>query len=296
MNDTVLYPLKLMPLPCAKIWGGTRLSAYGKPLPENGDGIPQEIPSKLGESIELTLGACGESVIANGKHAGSGLGKYLSLIGQNIDELPVVVKLIDAEKPLSVQVHPRKTELWYVIESEPDAEIIYGLEDNFDREQFEAALKDGDPGALLHREKIRAGEFYMLPSGLIHALGGGVLVAEFQQNDAETQRLYDYGRDRELHVSAALDTVERLGISKKGDGIAVMGISECEFFSVKKIDITESAVISAEDMPLFFICVDCDGDCTAAGDRLCRGDSYFLPRGCTAQLRGKNITLLTMTW
>lgn len=295
-----LLPLRLRPIPTAKVWGGSRLSGrYGKPMPAAPDPESADGVIRLGETLELV--SCGgvSNVIVGGRYGGRTLSEYLCAEGLGDGTLPVTVKYIDAGEALSVQVHPKKTELWYIVEADSDAGIIYGFEGSFlsdggfDREGFVRAARDGSIGRLLHRIPVRAGEFYMIPSGLVHALGGGILAAEFQQSDSVTLRAWDFGRDRPVQTEEAADAVSRLGIYKLGDGIAEPGLAECEYFSVKRYFSDGDLSVKAEDGMLFLTCVRGSG--SICGDKLCRGDSFLLPAGGTAYIAGNDLTLLTMS-
>jgi mannose-6-phosphate isomerase len=227
------YPLLLEPILKAKVWGGRRLAGYGKPVPDD---------TLVGESWEVadlsaTMptgggGGAARSVIANGPLAGRTLHEALmrwkaDLVGErweDTDEFPLLVKLIDAGEHLSVQVHPTpeyaaghpdaqvKTESWFIIEAEPHAELYLGVEPGVDRRALDQAVSSGRIQDVLRTVPAIAGECHHLPSGTVHALGAGVLVAEIQSPSDTTFRLYDwtaeYGRQaRELHVEAALDSL-----------------------------------------------------------------------------------------
>ncbi len=226
------YPLLLEPILKAKVWGGQRLAAYGKTLPR---GVA------VGESWEVAdLGAtmpsggggdAARSVITNGPLAGHTLNDALGewgagLVGEQwseIDDFPLLVKLIDAREHLSVQVHPTalyaathpdahvKTESWFVIDAEPGAELYLGLAADVGEADLAAAVSSGRVPDVLRAVPAIPGECHHLPSGTVHALGAGILVAEVQSPSDTTFRLYDwtdeYGRQpRELHVDAALDS------------------------------------------------------------------------------------------
>ncbi len=228
------YPLLLEPILKTKVWGGRRLADFGKDLPE---------AEMVGESWEVAdLGAtmpsgggggAARSVITNGPLEGRTLNEALRLWGPALvgnrwgdaDDFPLLVKLIDAREHLSVQVHPTpafaaahleakvKTESWFVIAAEPGAELYLGLAPNADRAAGARAVSAGHVPEVLRAVPAVPGECHHLPSGTIHALGAGVLVAEVQSPSDTTFRLYDwteeYGRPpRELHIDAALDSIE----------------------------------------------------------------------------------------
>jgi mannose-6-phosphate isomerase len=227
------YPLLLEPLLKTKVWGGRRLADYGKSIPHG---------TLVGESWEVadldaTMpsgggGGAARSVIVNGPMAGHTLHEALQrwgagLVGERwgeADEFPLLVKLIDAREHLSVQVHPTpeyaaahpdahvKTESWFIIEAEPGARLYLGLQAHVDQAALRRAVSEGRVPDVLRAVPAVAGECHHLPSGTVHALGAGVLVAEVQSPSDTTFRLYDwtteYGRHRrELHVEAALESI-----------------------------------------------------------------------------------------
>lgn len=258
------YPLRLKPVLKDALWGGdTLIFKYGK----------QSDINRLAESWELALHAEGMSIIENGEYAGMTLARYLG-IERDCDgryDFPLLVKYIDARKKLSVQVHPNKTELWYIVEAAEGAQLVYGLKKDFNETSFRAALNEGKLDDLLHYIYIRAGEFYLLPSGLIHAIGGGILIAEFQQNSNITYRVYDYNRGREIHTGAAIDTIKRL--NENGD---YSGMTECEYFSVEK-KLIHGEQIKVNDTFAHILCLDGSG--TIGGEPAQKGSSYFIPQG-----------------
>jgi mannose-6-phosphate isomerase len=218
------YPLKFKPIFKERIWGGRRLAElFGKPLPE---GV------KIGESWELADLPGDKSVIANGELAGMTVGevtrKYpAEIMGRKefAGEFPLLVKLLDAQEVLSVQVHPDeetcrrrgkgepKTECWYIIEAMAGAVIYKGLRPGVTRAAFEAAIADGTAAELLRKVEVRAGECHFLPAGTPHAIGAGLLIAEVQTPSDTTYRVFDWGRvddsgrPRELHITDALESI-----------------------------------------------------------------------------------------
>ncbi len=282
MKETMCYPYRLRPVYKTAIWGGTRLEeAYGKNAPEH----------PLAESWELTLREEEKNIIENGVYAGQTLDCCFS--GNNF---PLLVKFLDAAHPLSVQVHPEKCELWYIMEAKPGAKIVYGLKEPFDEARFCQAVKEGTLEDLLHYESVRAGEFYYIPSGLLHAIGDGIVIAEIQQNSGITYRVYDYHRGRELHIPQAVETLRTLGISRAGDGGAIPGVHRCEHFSVEKIQLSQGETWIGKMPPsspwCHLLCVAGEGRMFRAGEgrwemdeydmTVCQGDSLLLPAGLLA--------------
>jgi len=222
----MLYPLKFEPILKDKIWGGTKLkSLFGKAA----------VSDKLGESWELSGYEADESVVTNGFLAGNNLPELIEiymgeLVGDKIyDEyglyFPLLFKLIDANENLSIQVHPGdevaaerhnsygKTEMWYVVDADQGSELIIGFSKNCSRDEYLDALDEGLVEDLLQKVPVKKGDVFFIPSGLVHAIGKGVVVAEIQQSSDITYRIYDYkrtddqGNERELHTEQALDVI-----------------------------------------------------------------------------------------
>lgn len=216
-------PLIFTPLLKVRVWGGERLKSRAP-------GAPAE---PVGESWEIADHDADTTVVAAGPHAGKSLHELLvedkeGLCGAAVDpaspdRFPLMLKLIDPATDLSVQVHPNdayageqvagelgKTEAWYVLDAEPGGQIYRGLKEGVTREQFRSALDDGSVTNLLQAVPVKAGDVAFLPSGMVHALGGGVRIAEIQQNSDTTYRVFDWnrvgldGNPRELHVDHAL--------------------------------------------------------------------------------------------
>ena len=221
-----LYPLKFIPDARERIWGGDYLAKkLGKPFDEDFAGKP------VGESWELTVRAKENSTIANGAHRGRNLSDLIAEYGTQLTgtdfpkKFPLLIKLLDANDDLSIQVHPNddyaariendcgKTEMWYIVDADEGAEIICGLADGMDAKGFAGAVAEGRTLDALKRRRVHPGDVYFIPAGLPHAIGKGILIAEIQQNCDLTYRVYDYdridasGNKRELHVDKALDVV-----------------------------------------------------------------------------------------
>ena len=222
-----IHPLKFKPIPKRRIWGGRTLETmFGKELP------PDE---PIGESWELADLEEGQSVVAEGPAAGRTLGELVREWGTDLlgraelfeGRFPLLIKFLDARENLSVQVHPDrayverhdedarlKNEAWYVLDADPGGCIYRGLEPGVDRAQFREAIEAGTVESLMHRIDVHAGESYYLPSGTLHALGAGVVVAEIQTPSDTTFRVFDWnrvdrktGKPRRLHVEQALECI-----------------------------------------------------------------------------------------
>ncbi|MDE6020266.1 MAG: class I mannose-6-phosphate isomerase [Ruminococcus sp.] len=203
------------------IWGGDRLKKlFGK----------ESDCKSIAESWELSCNKDGSSTIINGSDAGLAINEYIEKYGaenilgrlcRSIDDVPII-KLIDAKESLSIQVHPDdeyaqskgfpcgKSEMWYVIDAEDGAEIVYGVKKELTQEKFENHINGGTLEEILNFVPVKKGDVFYIPAGTLHAIGGGILIAEVQQNSNLTYRVYDYnrrdseGRLRELHIEDAI--------------------------------------------------------------------------------------------
>mgnify|MGYP006296245383 CR=1 FL=1 len=222
----VLYPLKFSPIIKDKIWGGERLK----------NELNKEASEKAGESWELSGVQDNLSVVSNGFLAGNNLQELIEiymgdLVGDDVYkkygiEFPLLIKFIDANDILSVQVHPDdelskkrhnaygKTEMWYIIKAEEGAELISGFNQEMDKETYVKHLEAGTLKEILNFEKVSEGDVFFMPAGRVHAIGAGVLLAEIQQTSDVTYRIYDWdrpgddGKPRELHTELALDAID----------------------------------------------------------------------------------------
>jgi mannose-6-phosphate isomerase len=222
----MLYPLTFQPIFKDRIWGGRELERlYGKTLPS---GIP------IGEAWEITDRAGDTSVITNGPLAGKTLrwlmeNQAAELLGSakaaSGNHFPILCKILDARDKLSLQVHPPaakaaelkgepKTEMWYIADAGPGAELYVGLKNGVSREEFERKIEDGSVADCFHRIPVKAGDTMFLPSGRVHAIGDRLVIFEIQQNSDTTYRVFDWnrvgldGKPRELHVAQSLASID----------------------------------------------------------------------------------------
>jgi mannose-6-phosphate isomerase len=221
----MLYPLTFQPIFKERVWGGRNLERlYHKALPPD---------VRIGESWEITDRAEGVSVVANGPLAGRDLRWLMEHHGAELlgpakayqGRFPLLVKILDAPEKLSLQVHPPpavatqlggepKTEMWYITDAAPGAELYVGLKHGVSREAFEAKLKAGTVADCFHRQAVRADDAMFLPSGRVHAIGAGNVLFEIQQNSDTTYRVFDWnragldGQPRELHLEPALASID----------------------------------------------------------------------------------------
>ena len=222
----MLYPLIFQPIFKERVWGGRALERlYRKHL-------PPKVP--IGESWEISDRPGGDaSIIANGPLAGKDLRWLMEnhereLLGDAKPangRFPLLIKILDAEEKLSLQVHPPahkaaelhgepKTEAWYIADAAPGAELYVGLKRGVTRAEFERKIQSGDVAECFHRVPVKMGDTMFLPSGRVHAIGAGLVIFEIQQNSDTTYRVFDWnrvgldGKPRELHVEQSLASID----------------------------------------------------------------------------------------
>lgn len=223
----MLYPLKFRSIFKEKLWGGQKLGKFlNKDIPETRIGESWEISGLEGNFSEISEG------FLQGNDLEDVLETYMGeLVGEPVYEkfgrdFPLLFKFIDAADDLSVQVHPDdalareryglsgKNELWYIVQADEGAELILGFEENFSKSRFLELVEQRITGEYLHRQKVKAGDAFFIPAGLVHSIGKGVLLAEIQQSSDITYRIDDRnrkdknGKMRELHVAQAADAVD----------------------------------------------------------------------------------------
>ncbi|HET9571846.1 MAG TPA: type I phosphomannose isomerase catalytic subunit [Bacteroidales bacterium] len=221
------YPFKFEPILKKIIWGGSKICSF-KHLEIKESGI--------GESWELSQVPGSVSVVANGPLKGMSLTELMErapedLLGKKIYkrfgmEFPLLVKFIDAEDDLSIQVHPNdalarkrhdsfgKTEMWYVVDSKPGSKLISGFSKQIDADEYSRRIADNSIEEVLQKHEAKSGDVFFLPAGRVHAIGSGLFIAEIQQSSNITYRLYDYnrkdalGNGRELHTELAKEAID----------------------------------------------------------------------------------------
>lgn len=321
-----LYPLFLSGVTKSPIWGGVRLPReWNKCAPDGGS---------VGESWELTVRKKEMSTVQNGTLAGVPVGELLQahpaeMMGASSlpnGEFPLLIKFIDAADRLSVQVHPNddyaarmegdrgKTEMWYIVDADENAEIICGLTDGYDNAAFADALQKGELMSALKVQKVRAGQTYFIPAGLPHAIGKGILIAEIQQNCDLTYRVYDYDRRqadgslRELHIKKACDVIrpfdeaeiDAIRYSRALPASRDEVLADCEYFRVEKICLQKGErALPSNGYLSHLLCLAGEGTLTCNGESYSwgRGDSILLPaclNGIT--LHGSGTLLLSTAY
>lgn len=295
-----MEPIFLKPLFMYRIWGGTSLR----------DNFGYEIPSEnTGECWAISSHENGDCVVLNGKFKGFTLSKlwndHIELFGNTKgDKFPLLTKILDANDNLSVQVHPNddyakinengelgKTECWYIINCDDDAEMIFGHNAK-SREELTEMINNNKWDKLLKKVKIKKGDFFYVPSGTIHALCKGTLVLETQQNSDTTYRVYDYdrvdnnGNKRELHIYKSIDVTTVPHIENKNNYKTISTDAfECttfvsnDFFSVHKLN-TFSECEFKHDKPFsLYSILEGKGSLTSNSVvyPLAKGDNFILP-------------------
>ena len=312
----MLTPIKLNPIFKEIIWGGNRLkNEYNKASDLN----------NIAESWELTVRKDGMNTICGGEYDGYTMEKYIEengfkVVSKNkLDFFPLLIKFIDAEDNLSVQVHPDdeyglknanslgKTEMWYIIDAKPGAQLVYGLKEGVTNEDFAKAIDEGKVEEMLNYVPVKKGDVFFIPSGLVHAIGAGILLAEIQQNSNITYRVYDYnrlgkdGNPRELHVNDALnvivnrseDEIEKIRYSKGKH--AGSTLANCDYFNVCKYTISSAGFFSADQYSFHSVlCLDGEGTifCDNKTYPLSKGDSYFIPAGMGGYVINGNLEVI----
>ena len=223
-----LYPLQFRPLYKYRMWGGEKLKTIlNKEYSE----------TSIGESWEISAVENDETVVSDGDLEGKTIKELIAVFGADFlgksvyerfgNDFPLLIKFIDAKTPLSIQVHPSdalakerhnsfgKNEMWYVMQAEEDAELIAGFDKKLTKQEYINTLESGDILDVLHAEKVKSGDVFNIPTGRVHAIGAGVLLAEIQQTSDITYRIYDYnrvdaktGQTRELHTEQAVDAID----------------------------------------------------------------------------------------
>ena len=305
-TDKSLYPLQFAPILKERIWGGTRLKTV------LGKAAKME---RCGESWELS-GVSGDvSVVANGFLKGNDLQELIEtymgdLVGDSVyerfgPEFPVLVKFIDAQDDLSIQVHPDdqlaagrhgaygKTEMWYVMDAANDSALISGFSQTMDKERYVQALNSKALKDVMNFEKVASGDVFFIPSGRVHAIGKGILLAEIQQTSDVTYRIYDWdradanGKPRELHTALALDAIDyswhseyKTHYQKPSQG--TVELADCPYFTTNLIRFGQPLEKDYRNLDSFVIYICTSGACsirwgTSESMNIRKGGTVLLP-------------------
>ena len=310
-----MYPLLLQAPIKQYLWGGTRLIAdFG--FHSSGD--------TAAEAWVLSCHKDGTCLVENGDRAGDSLSDVLTDWGKpalgaraaEFADFPLLIKLIDARDRLSVQVHPDdayarrvegeygKTEMWYVVDCEPGAQLIYGFKQGITKAEFRRRIEDNTLTEVVNFVPVHKGDVFFIPAGTLHAIGAGILIAEVQQNSNTTYRVSDYGRlgadgkPRALHIDKAVDVTEtvppRMPYGAVGEPITLPGgilrpLASCPLFTAELLTLTGTVHVGVQDSFTSLVCLDGSAELTAEGCpalSLTKGASVFLPAGLSAAVTG----------
>lgn len=298
--------MKLIPSGKDYLWGGTRLKdEYGKKIDMN----------PLAESWECSVHPDGPCYVTNGRYKGKTLKEVLEehpeYIGTKANgEFPILAKFIDAKKDLSVQVHPDdeyarekekdngKTEMWYIIDADEGASLIYGFKHKVSKEILERAIEKGELDKHLQKVEVHKGDLFFVPAGTVHGIGKGILLAEVQESSNVTYRVYDYdrvdknGKKRELHFDKAVqvmdmdiapDIKQKKRLVKYYPGCSRELLCRCKYFETERIQVTKGFSFSVmENSFQVLMCLDGYGQVEVDGEkpvRFSKGETVFLPAG-----------------
>ena len=300
-----LYPLKFKPIFKERIWGGDKLSTLLNKK--------QTIPL-CGESWELSGVQDDISIVTEGFLKGNNLEELIEvfmgeLVGEAVydkfgTEFPLLIKYIDANDKLSIQVHPDdelskerhgafgKTEMWYVIQAEEGAELISGFNRTIDRDSYLIALQNGKLENLLQMDQVKAGDVFFIPAGRVHGIGKGIVVAEIQQTSDVTYRIFDYnrvddkGQARELHTELALDAInfkhfkESQTPYQESPGSPVE-LVKCNYFTTNLLHLTKELERDFTKIDSFVIYLCFEGSYTLAWEsesiQVQKGETVLVP-------------------
>ena len=306
----MLYPLKFKPRLKERIWGGSIL------IDKKGKAAGRiDRTKKYGESWDLSCVKGDISSVASGMLKGNNLEELIEvymgeLVGEKIFEtsgleFPLLIKTLDCNDVLSVQVHPDdelaaerhdslgKTEMWYITSCEEGAAIYIGFNREISREEYLDAVSSGRLTELLNRVEVKAGDAFFIPAGLVHALGRGVQVVEIQQTSDVTYRIYDWdrvddqGRSRELHTALAVDAINFA--MSANDSVCnyetkvneSVEIASCKYFTTNMLQVDGEAVkdYASLDSFVIYLCIGGEAEIDADGnvEKLSDGDVVLIP-------------------
>ncbi|MFK4784391.1 type I phosphomannose isomerase catalytic subunit [Fusobacterium sp. MFO224] len=302
-----MYPLKLSKNLLEKVWGGNKFKKY---LNFDIDG-----DKNYGESWEVSYREGILSYIENGEFAGKSIKEVIEvyrekILGEKViefceEKFPILIKYLDINDKLSIQVHPKKDEYWYVVEASEDARIILGKNKNISKEEFLKKVNENEFDGTFNEIKVNRGDFIKLEQGMIHATSKGkVLIYEIQQNSDITYRIHDYyrkinGKLRELHLDKALDTID---FNKKGEIISEKirkkipfkgGIREIldsgGHFNIEKLIVDEELSDEINDIFKIYSVLDGEGEmfCEGKSYPCKKGETYLIPAKLKIKIRGK---------
>jgi mannose-6-phosphate isomerase len=302
----MLYPLKFKPILKEVIWGGSDICPFKGISP---------VQKGIGESWEVSHVDGNYSVVANGSLEGTNLDELIKtygakLLGQKVmerfgDTFPLLIKFIDAQDDLSIQVHPDdelakkrhnsfgKTEMWYVVKAADGAKLYSGFSEQINPDEYVKRVGNNTIMDVLKRYDVKAGDVFFLPAGRVHAIGAGCFIAEIQQTSNITYRIYDYdrkgadGKGRELHTELAKDAIDytvfndyRTNYTEKKD--EVVSLADCKYFTTNLLELTKDMSRDLANLDSFVIYICMQGEVTLSDDKgnrltVRQGETVLLP-------------------
>ncbi len=283
---SINYPIKFIPILKERIWGGTKLhTLLGK----------EAQPFPVGESWEVSTIPGSVSVVANGKLKGTSLQELIdthkaALLGENIykkygTNFPLLIKYIDTKTDLSVQLHPNdalakkrhncfgKEEMWYIMQSDVASHLYFGFSKELNKEVYKQHVENKSIPSILHKERAEKGAVFQIPTGRVHAIGGGIVLAEIQQSSDITYRLYDWdrkdalGKTRELHTEQALEAIDfkvptDFQTHYKAKENTYVPVIETAFYKTKILYLTtkKQVATTSKDSFSIYMCVEGKGN------------------------------------
>lgn len=320
-----LYPIKFRPIFKYRIWGGEKLkNVLNKQYHE----------TNIGESWEISDVKESQTIVANGPLRGFTLNQLIKkykrdFLGQEVynrfnDEFPLLIKFIDANKPLSIQVHPNnqlakkrhnsfgKNEMWYIMQADDDANIIIGFNKEVDQNTYSNHLRNNSLLEILNHQKVKKGDTFYIPAGKIHAIGSGVLLAEIQQTSDITYRIYDYdridsklGKKRELHTELALNTIDYAFQKKHKTNYNILDntpntLVHSPYFKSDILRINKELVVDLSDIDSFVIYICVGGKLKLEFNKIeynvKKGETILLPATINkVKITSKKVILIQVT-
>ena len=302
-KDQLKYPIKFTPILKEKIWGGNKLNKLFNKAEQ----------SNIGESWEISNVENNVSFVNNGTLKGITLEQLIEtfkedLLGKSVFntfgyKFPLLFKFIDANEDLSVQLHPNdhlakkrhnsfgKAEMWYVLDTDKDAQLIFGFNKKINQELYQKHLSENTLSDILHYEKVKKGDSFFINTGTVHAIGAGVVLAEIQQTSDITYRIYDYNRPgldgelRELHTELAIDAINfentKTKLDYKDESNIPVSLCKSEYFHTNKLVLSKTINrdLSLVDSFVVYMCIEGGGSMIIndKSETFSKGDTLLIP-------------------
>lgn len=305
-------PLLFQPLYKSRVWGGRALEAcYGRTLPD---------AQPYGESWELVDREDDQSRVTSPEYSGLSLNELWTehrteVFGEGLpdsDRFPILIKILDCQEDLSIQVHPPeevasslngepKTEMWYLAEVEERAQLYIGFKNGVTKERFQQSILAGTVADDVHRISPQQGESIFIPSGRLHAIGGGNLIFEIQQNSDTTYRVFDWnrvgldGKPRDLHLEESLASIDFDDFEPAMDSPDGQTLARCDYFQTDKIALQSGETLVNPSADYFSVIAIVSGSLTSSRGTHQAGDFFILPKGAAPLEVSCETTVLQIT-